>query len=98
MYALDSSEIQMSRLRLQWSHKASAGAIPLKGTTVSLVRLPHDSRALDIQLRQSHEGRFSCSSVLIDVHEATLQQLILGQSPECRWCCPLGAMISPWRL
>lgn len=45
---------------------------------VSLVRLPHHSRGLDIQLHQSHEGRFSCNSVLIDVHGATLQTVDLG--------------------
>ena len=42
--------------------------IPVKGTAVSLVRLPRNFRALDIQLRQSHEGRahiVSYSSMLI---------------------------------
>lgn len=81
MYVLDSSEIQMSRLRLQWGHKASGATIPPKGTVVSLVRLPHDPRGLDIQLRQSHEGRFSLSSVFIDAHGATLQTVDLGATP-----------------
>lgn len=44
----------------------------------SLVRLPYNSRALDIQLRQSHEGRNSCSSVFIDAYDATLQTVDLG--------------------
>ncbi|KAI9571283.1 hypothetical protein HD554DRAFT_2169127 [Boletus coccyginus] len=55
VYVLDNSEVQMSRLRLQWCHKTSAGTIPAKGTMLPLVRLPYNSRGLDIQLQQSHE-------------------------------------------
>ncbi|KAF8136643.1 trafficking protein particle complex subunit 10 [Boletus edulis] len=74
LYVLDNSETQISRLRLQWSHKASASTVAAKGTMLSLVRLPHNPRALDIQLRQSPEGRSFYS--------------ILGQSPEFCWCYP----------
>ena len=69
----------MSRLRLQWSHNPSAGTIPAKGTIPSLVRLPYNSQGLDIQLRQSHEGRSSCSSVFVDAYDATLHTVDLGE-------------------
>lgn len=68
----------MARLRLQWSHKTSAGTIPAKGTVWSLVRLPYNPRALDIKLRQSHEGKSSCSSVFIDAHGSTIRTVDLG--------------------
>ncbi|KAF8559837.1 hypothetical protein OG21DRAFT_1453301 [Imleria badia] len=68
VYVLDNSEIQMSRLRFQWSHK-SAGSSPAKETMLSLVRLPYNSRGLDIELRQSHE---------VDLGEVSQMLLVLS--------------------
>ncbi|KAG6376390.1 trafficking protein particle complex subunit 10 [Boletus reticuloceps] len=36
LYVLDNSETQISRLRLQWSHKTSASTVAAKGTMLSL--------------------------------------------------------------
>ncbi|KAF9246256.1 trafficking protein particle complex subunit 10 [Melanogaster broomeanus] len=61
-YILDSSEILMSRLRFQWNHKPASASIAMKGNTVSLVRLPHDPRGLDIQLSQPHQVELGATS------------------------------------
>ncbi|KIJ16879.1 hypothetical protein PAXINDRAFT_162498 [Paxillus involutus ATCC 200175] len=62
VYMLDSSEIQMSRLRFQWNHKATTATIDLKRNTV---RLPHDPRALDVQLHQPHQTELGATSRMV---------------------------------
>ncbi|KIJ69219.1 hypothetical protein HYDPIDRAFT_80628 [Hydnomerulius pinastri MD-312] len=64
-YVLDSNEIQMSRLRFQWNHKAAAASIPVNRDMVSLVRLPHDPQGLDVQLRQPHQTELGATSRML---------------------------------
>lgn len=44
------------------------------------VRLPYNSRGLDIQLQQSYEGRSLCGLVFIDTYGASFQTVDLGAS------------------
>ena len=55
LYTLESSEIVMSHLRFQWQHKGAATTA--KNDRTSLVRVPRNLRALDVQIRQPQQSK-----------------------------------------
>lgn len=46
----------MSHLRFQWQHKSTATTIS-KNERISLVRVPRNLRALDVQIRQPQQSK-----------------------------------------
>lgn len=55
LYTLESSEIVMSHLRFQWQHKGATTTA--KNDRISLVRVPRNLRALDVQIRQPQQSK-----------------------------------------
>ncbi|KAG1754504.1 trafficking protein particle complex subunit 10 [Suillus lakei] len=80
LYTLESSEVVMSRVRFQWQHTATV-ATTSKRSNISLVRVPRNLRALDVQIRQPQQTELGTTSRLLlvistgrnDISRATIK-------------------------
>ncbi|KAG2116743.1 uncharacterized protein F5147DRAFT_743305 [Suillus discolor] len=80
LYTLESSEIVMSRVHFQWQHTGTTTTAP-KRNQISLVRVPHSLRALDVQMRQPQQTELGTTSHLLlvistgrnDISRATIK-------------------------
>lgn len=80
LYTLESSEIVMSRVHFQWQHTGTVTTAP-KRNQISLVRVPHSLRALDVQMRQPQQTELGTTSHLLlvistgrnDISRATIK-------------------------